>query len=227
MANNTTRTILKKKIQFKYILTLKTGLHIGATNCALSIGGVDNAVIRNPIDNKPYIPGSSLKGKMRSLLELKDGSYSSNQGPCNNKNERSAQLFGMAAGSKGGRISRLIVRDAFLLSEEAEFKNLDLQFTELKHENSINRITAEAKPRPIERVPAGAKFEVNMILNVYSCDNEEILKDTLSECIEILENDYLGGGGTRGNGQVEFTVMEGFDGGKQIFPKIPDAQECT
>jgi len=216
---------LEKKIQFTYTLKLVTGLHIGASNSALSIGGVDNAVIRNPIDNKPYIPGSSLKGKMRSLLELSDGTYNigekNNFGPCADIDKRAAKLFGVSADSedaKNIRTSRLIVRDAFLTDTEKEFtekfKNLDLPYTELKSENSINRITAHAIPRPIERVPAGAEFEVNMVLNVFSEDKETELIKTLEKCIELLENDYLGGGGTRGNGQIEFTNKRE----KVVFP---------
>lgn len=61
---------LEKKIVYTGIITLKTGLHIGGTNASLNIGGPDNFVVRNPIDNIPYIPGSSLKGKMRALVEF-------------------------------------------------------------------------------------------------------------------------------------------------------------
>ena len=54
-------------------ITLKTGLHIGAGDTEMRIGGTDNPVVKNPLDNRPYIPGSSLKGKIRSLLEWQLG----------------------------------------------------------------------------------------------------------------------------------------------------------
>ena len=60
------------RLQGKYIIQGKikvlTGLHIGGPTTGLNIGGVDNIVIKDA-KGKPYIPGSSLKGKMRSLLE--------------------------------------------------------------------------------------------------------------------------------------------------------------
>ena len=46
-----------------------TGLHIGGSRTAQAIGGVQNSVVRDPVTRRPYIPGSSLKGKLRSLLE--------------------------------------------------------------------------------------------------------------------------------------------------------------
>ena len=58
-------------------LELLSGLRIGASEGEIRIGGVDNQVIRNPINNEPYIPGSSLKGKVRSLLEWRSGAVKS------------------------------------------------------------------------------------------------------------------------------------------------------
>ena len=70
-------TQLKKKIFIKGEIELLTGTHIGGTNSAMGIGGPDSTVVRNPIDNKPYIPGSSLKGKMRAMVEIADGTIES------------------------------------------------------------------------------------------------------------------------------------------------------
>jgi CRISPR-associated protein Csm3 len=56
-------------------LELLTGLHIGAGKDEVKIGGMDNPVVRNPLTREPYIPGSSLKGKIRMLLELYYGLF--------------------------------------------------------------------------------------------------------------------------------------------------------
>ncbi len=50
-----------------------TGLHIGGTADSIDKGGIDNPVIKNPVTNEPYIPGSSLRGRIRALLEKKTG----------------------------------------------------------------------------------------------------------------------------------------------------------
>lgn len=202
---------LNKKLVYEGTISLKTGLHIGGTNETMSIGGLDKFVVRNPINNKPYIPGSSLKGKMRSLIELKYGCFSEGKtnGPSDDKTSVSGKLFGVGAGSKASLPSRLIVRDAELdTSNEDIFKNCDLLYTESKTEVSIDRITANSVPRTIERVPAGAKFKLNMVLNIFEGENEAELKSILKEAIELLENDYLGGNGSRGYGQVELRFGE-------------------
>ena len=199
-------TKLLKKIIYKGTITLKTGLHIGGANTALNIGGPDNFVVRNPLNKKPYIPGSSLKGKLRSLLELKLGEITidrkGNAKACENPEKVSASLFGIGA-NKGGHASRLIVRDCeMIIDNPDEFKNTDLLYTESKTEANIDRITSAANPRTYERVPAGAKFELNMVLNVFDTDKEEELKKHLEKAIMLLEDDYLGGSGSRGYGQV-------------------------
>ena len=63
---------LQKYISIRAKLVTKTGLRIGGTEEGMSIGGAENPVIRDYY-GKPYIPGSSLKGKMRSLLEQSTG----------------------------------------------------------------------------------------------------------------------------------------------------------
>lgn len=191
---------LQKKIIYTGTITLKTGLHIGGTNAALNIGGPDNFVIRNPISNKPYIPGSSLKGKMRSLLEIATGNLSSNS--------VSGRLFGYATPDEK-RPSRLIVRDAELdVSNPEMFERTDMLYTESKTETSIDRITANSNPRTIERVPAGARFKLNMVLNIFEEEDEQELIKTLKKGIELLHDDYLGGHGSRGYGQVEIQLEE-------------------
>lgn len=197
---------LVKKIIYTGTITLKTGLHIGGTNAALNIGGPDKFVVRNPINNVPYIPGSSLKGKMRALVEIAKGCISDGKAS-NDPKSISGELFGVATGRDDNRPSRLIVRDAELdLSKPEMFDNTDLPYTESKTEVAIDRITAKANPRTFERVPAGAKFKLNMVLNIFEGENEQRLKETLQLAIRLLQDDYLGGHGSRGYGQVEIKL---------------------
>lgn len=217
---------LLKKIIYTGNLVVKTGLHIGGTNASLNIGGPDKFVVRNPLTNIPYIPGSSLKGKLRSLLELALGE-TSNGKPSNDVRSKSGALFGVAGDNDSGHPSRLIVRDAEMATEAdskeelgkygltpemiPDYSNTDLPFTESKTEVSIGRITAKSNPRTFERVPAGAQFKVQMVLNVFDDDDEKSLKDSLHRAIALLHDDYLGGQGSRGYGQVKisFTQAEG------------------
>lgn len=198
---------LTKKIIVTAKLYLKTGLHIGGTNTALGIGGPDSLVVRNPITNIPYIPGSSLKGKMRSLIELHDGNIGPDEKASVDPNKRAGALFGTIGKDNNNHPSRLIVRDAEMdPKDEERLKNAgtDLPYTESKTEVTINRITAAAMPRTIERVPAGVSFNINMVINIFEGEDEEMLKDTLNLAMELLKDDYLGGNGSRGYGQVEF-----------------------
>lgn len=198
---------LKKKIIYTGTITLKTGLHIGGTNAALNIGGPDKFVVRNPINNIPYIPGSSLKGKMRSLIELYHGE-TDNGKPTNDPMSKAGALFGVSGDTKQSKPSRLLVRDAELDVNSRDFSNTDLPYTESKTEVAIDRITAKANPRTFERVPAGAKFNVNMVLNIFEGEDEVALKTTLQQAIQLLQDDYLGGHGSRGYGQVVFSDLE-------------------
>lgn len=199
---------LLKKIKYAGHLTLVTGLHVGGSDTSLGIGGVDKTIVRNPVDNLPYIPGSSIKGKMRSLLEMHFG-YTDDGKPTTDPNNEVGKLFGTTNGNQGGTRSRLIVRDAFLnLEKTPRFENADLYYAESKTENAIDRIAVISNPRTIERVPAGAVFNINFILNIYEGDNEEVLKATLKTGLRLLEEDYLGGNGSRGYGQVRVEWIE-------------------
>ena len=196
---------LIKKLDIHTALHLISGLHIGGNGDNVEIGGIDNPVIRNSIDRKPYIPGSSLKGKMRCLLEQIYGS------PKVGGNEKINNLFGFSGDNKP---SKIIVRDAFLTEESVkELKdrqdNLDAPFTEGKWENVIDRIKGTAEhPRQTERVPAGVSFDVEFILNIWDDDDEQEMLGLLKEGIKALENDYLGGSGSRGYGQVKFDELK-------------------
>jgi CRISPR-associated protein Csm3 len=199
---------LLKKIIYKGVITLKTGLHIGGSNTAMNIGGPDKFVIRNSLTGVPYIPGSSLKGKMRSLIEISEGCSSVSK----DAGSASGALFGVAINDKEktGKASRIIVRDCELITDDPDcnFSNTDLPYTECKTEATIDRVTSAANPRTFERVPAGAKFRLNMVLNIFEGEDEEKLVNTLKKAVELLEDDYLGGSGSRGYGQVKIEMEE-------------------
>lgn len=193
---------LVKKIKINTTIELLSGLHIGGSGDSVEIGGIDNPVIKLATsDNQPYIPGSSLKGKMRCLLEQIAGSAKvGGDDEINN-------LFGF---SQTNQPSKLIVRDAMLTPESAkklqDCENLDMPYTESKWENVIDRVKGTAEhPRQTERIPAGVKFDVEFVINVWDNDGEgKALVDLLKKGMNALENDYLGGNGSRGYGQIKF-----------------------
>ncbi len=205
-----------KRIIFKYILKTETGLKIGGGNSTFDIGGIDSPVIKNPITKEPYIPGSSIKGKMRSLYETSqhaDLVFSpKNDGkPLSDASLDVCKVYGVSADrhSKGNdiTITRAVFRDAALTEdskdelEKALGENI---YTEIKPENTINRLNSSAMPRFFERVPAGVKFSGEIVLTIFEGDDEEKLKNVIVNSIKLLEDSYLGGGGTRGSGKVKF-----------------------
>lgn len=200
---------LVKKIKITTTIELLTGLHIGGSKDSVEIGGIDLPVIKLATkDNQPYIPGSSLKGKMRCLLEQANGIVK--HGDIGNDNGTIRKLFGFTEGSKNAQPSRLIVRDAMLTSDSKtmleESDNLDMPFTENKFENTIDRVKGTAgNPRQIERVPAGAEFNAEFVINVWGgSKEEETMLKTFKDGIAMLTNDYIGGSGSRGYGQISF-----------------------
>lgn len=211
---------LLKKIEISGTITLKTGLHIGGTNSSMSIGGIDKGVIRNPLNNQPFIPGSSLKGKLRSLLEISLGNFDrgiSPHGPA--KSGPSAELFGNADSKVEQIPSRLIVRDAELQNHEKLLKATEIPYTEGKTEVVIDRITSSATPRQLERVPAGAVFSLNMVLNVWENEKADELKGNLLKALRLLHDDYLGGHGSRGYGQVELKIEKALEKDMDFYKK--------
>lgn len=203
-----------KKLSGKIVV--KTGLHIGAGNDKVEIGGMDNPIIRNPLTHEPYIPGSSIKGKMRSLMEWKFDKLKSTGGKvcsCGLPECKVCRVFGSAntksEEAKDRGPTRLIVRDAVLTKEWKEkFRNGN-SIVEEKNENSLNRITAEANSRPIERIVPGVEFDFEISYRVIDTDDggktdENYFKEVVLESLKLLQDDYLGGGGSRGNGQIEF-----------------------
>jgi CRISPR-associated protein Csm3 len=214
--------MIKSKVFVRGIMTAQTGLHIGGNSVGMAIGGADSVVVRNPVNNRPYIPGSSLRGKMRSLMERvrgeerqgSEGGFSWNGKEALAGKDPSTllgKLFGTAAETQGTP-TRLIVRDAHLTPESEQellnAPNADMPMTEVKTEVWIDRITSAANPRQIERVPAGAKFAFELILTLVGDDDRDLYLDRVYEGLRLVEADTLGGNGSRGYGQVKFTVSE-------------------
>src|ERR1700722_16977115 len=247
MSSHTAQTELKLigKLIVEGDIACQTGLHIGAGKGALEIGGADNPVVKDAY-GVPYIPGSSLRGKLRSLLEQSSGMavpselvyLSKRRGQevrihqSDRPDDEICLLFGRAAGrldrvsqesapsEEGGEKgekkesrergntgpARLTIYDAPLDSESitAQMReNLDDEITEVKSENAIDRITAQANPRTLERVPAGARFKVRLVLDIL-CEEDKALAARVIEGLRLLEDDALGGGGSRGSGRIRF-----------------------
>jgi CRISPR-associated protein Csm3 len=217
-------------------LRLETGLLIGAGDSEMHIGGVDKQVIRHPLSNLPYIPGSSLKGKMRSLLEWKTGAVQEKplgladldraNGAQKAAIKAIVQLFGVSGDAqlteeRAREIgpTRLSFWDCELSPAWLqEVESLNLGLTEVKSENSINRITGVAvAPRFFERVPAGATFDFRLSLKVL--DDEDLLPTVLAG-LRLIELDSLGGSGSRGYGKVKFVDLE-VDGEAVTLPADP------
>lgn len=206
---------LEKTKIFKGKIIIKTGLHIG-TGRGYDIGGVDSPVIKTS-KGIPYIPGSSLKGKIRSLLEIfyKKSINDKGRHECNDDSCNICLLFGSPNLNKQ---TRLLFRDSFLDEEDFEkkrkegfFKDSQMltKYTELKIENSIDRIsgkTGHGSLRQIERVPKGAVFKFEIVMNCFEGDNVEELEAHLYKGFELLANNYLGGSGSRGYGAVSIKL---------------------
>ncbi len=191
---------INKRVKITYRLKVKTGLHIGGSKGVYGIGGLDSPVIKNPVTNEPIIPGSSIKGKVRMLLEVV---HPEDQNKFN-------KMFGYRQGEQNNPLSRVIFRDLELTKESKEelSKALDGEYTEIKAENTIDRARGTAKsPRFIERVPAGAVFEGEYIVQYLNTDQDNDFEELVKKGFKLLENNYLGGSGSRGYGKVEFEII--------------------
>lgn len=230
-------------------LKLITGLHIGGSDDTMKIGGIDSAVVKREVFvnpdgsinydgtgkkiSEPYIPGSSLKGKIRSLLEhtfglireqkliLKDkagqpvdSSFAKKLDDETMKKKAGLiiTLFGESAGSgdtQATKITRAIFRDSFLTNESRKlYLEGKISLSEEKAENTINRVSVTATPRFMERVPSGVAFDFEVIIRPFDEDSGLPLLQTLQLGMKLLENDTLGGGGSRGNGKITFDIFE-------------------
>lgn len=207
-------------------LELVTGLRIGAGDSEMHIGGVDNTVIKHPHTQSPYIPGSSLKGKMRSLLEWRSGAvkedalgwndFEKASGSQQAEVKRILQLFGISGDAKLGveqmgtiGPARVSFWDCNLNSEwEKQVREDNFSLTEVKSENRINRISGVAEhPRQTERVPAGGQFEFRLSIKRLDGDGDDLL-NTVLQGLKLLELDSVGGSGSRGYGKVRFIGLK-------------------
>jgi len=243
MSNEKKRIItLHGRVFIKGNIKAVTGLHIGGAAGALEIGGVDSPVIRNPLNNQPYIPGSSLRGKMRSLTErLKGSEQNFPVGKTRGKEvyvhtcqaddppKQDAEMdkwradyaakflacpvcsvFGVTGDEPVPHPTSLVVRDVFLNKDSADELDAatDFPYTEIKWEATIDRVTSAATPRQIERVPAGAIFDgFELVYNIYDESGWKHF-DTILKALQLIEDDYLGGLGSRGGGKVAFEISE-------------------
>lgn len=215
------------KLEITGVIEVLTGLHIGGSDVDLNIGGIDNEVAKH--NNKPYIPGSSLAGKLRHLIAKQNGFYDLKadrghlallfNGTGFNEPDYSPNSKDKNGNYNNGKVlathTRLLIRDCYLIEE----LNQDIDdILEDKAENVINRATGKAMPRHLERVVSGTKFRLNMIMDIY--ENDEVIKlcETMNLGFLLLNNDYLGGSGSRGYGAVNITIDEvkklEFTGGK-------------
>ena len=234
------------KVIIRGDLELKTGMRIGGTTGGLKVGGVDLNVITDPF-GKPYIPGSSLKGKMRSLIEKLEANQRGlqfwNKKEKNNivghecKDDESynncavCKVWGVLGGINFTvpTLTRLIVCDTYLdessITDEMK-ENLELKWTEVKFETAINRITGTAlggSLRQAERVPAGARFKDKdegglIIFNVFDESDKDLLRKVFV-AMELLEHDYLGGMGSRGYGRISFRNVEVYWNRREDYEK--------
>lgn len=225
--------------QIRGVLELRSGLHIGSGKAGVEIGGVDNPVLRHPHHKRPYIPGSSLKGKLRSLLEWALDRVDSSGEPWSG-HENAAfdsllqdpilRIFGTARKEWRGGPTRLVVRDAELQKEwVTRIEQRGLPLTEDKMEVTIDRIRGAAAhsvgPRIMERVPAGARFDFELSFRQFAVGGDGGKGDLeylnrVFEGLKLMEGDALGGSGSRGYGQIRIaelavdgeSVQKQFDG---------------
>lgn len=266
---------LQGRVFLTFTIEAISGLHIGGSDVGVEIGGVDKTVIRDPLSNRPYIPGSSLKGKVRSLLEKYEGlpqnqrigqgaihscgaNYSRDDQKTQGRAEYEAcavcQVFGVPGEREFGIATptRLVVRDVQMSEESARkletLARTDLPYTEIKTEVSIDRVTSAANPRQMERVPAGVTFSpAEMVYSIYAGDGCDPARDVgnvaeLVKGLVLLEDDYLGGLGSRGSGKVRLTgikvkvrskgdvlseaqLLGEYDSLNQLVKKLPELQQ--
>src|SRR6266496_2718940 len=255
MSAHTSQTELKLigKLMLEEELHCQTGLHVGAGKGSLEIGGSDNPVVKDAF-GRPYVPGSSLRGKIRSLLEQSSGlavpaelvylSRRKGQEVRIHQSDRPDDEICLLFGRNPGRMervqgesldtsqatpARLAVFDAPLDVDSitaAMRENLDDELTEVKSENAIDRITSQANPRTLERVPAGARFRVRFVLDVL-CEEDAVLFLRVLEGLRLLEDDSLGGGGSRGSGRVSFANLRVVWRGKGYYSTGAEEKEIA
>ena len=191
------------KIEITGIIQAETGIHIGGNSQFAAIGAVDSPVIRDVYTDYPMIPGSSLKGKMRTLLAKQ---YNKGLEKPENDDDRILRLFGSA--EKGQiQFSRLIFSDMIMVNAE-KLQKQGISQTETKFENTIKRLTAVAMPRQIERAVRGSEYELHLIYNLEKEEEFEEDMKLLRHAMTLLTYDYIGGHGSRGYGKILFKDLD-------------------
>jgi len=193
------------------IITLRSGTRIGGADDELTIGGVDLTCIKDPASQRPYLPGSSLKGRMRAQLERHLGKLDGRE-PCGcaKKDCPVCRIFGPHKKTKHDLgPTRIIVRDASMCDDSTPV-------LETKVESLNKRDTGAAEhPRSIERVATGTRFQLEIGLQVYDRDKDfrygdktgnEALLEAVNHALQLVERTGLGAGTSKGYGQVEITV---------------------
>ncbi|MCS6891308.1 MAG: type III-A CRISPR-associated RAMP protein Csm3 [Rhodovarius sp.] len=204
-------------------LRLKSGLHIGAGKDSVEIGGIDNPLIKHPFTGEPYIPGSSLKGKLRFLLEWAFGkirgdgqAWGFNGDQPADADDPVLRIFGNALKDWKGGPTRLLMRDAPLCEEDRNrYLAAPDSFFEEKTEVLIDRISGKAHdrvgPRQTERVPAGVAFDFACVFRLYDTGDggarDLACLNWLIQGLALLEEDALGGSGSRGYGRIAFEEL--------------------
>lgn len=195
------------KLEISGVIESLTGLHIGGGSQFAAIGAVDSVVIKDIQDDLPMIPGSSFKGKLRSLLS-KQLSFGNLPKEHNKDDDRIKRLFGHAE-SKNPKTSRIYFSDIFMSEESREeLENSDMDATEIKFENTITRSTGVANPRQIERAIKGIRYDMSLIYNI---ENESEIEEDfklLKMAFKLLKYDYLGANGSRGYGRVDIKDLD-------------------
>lgn len=219
---------LRSKIFITGLIVSKTGMHIGGSKSALDIGGIDLNVIKNG-HGIPFIPGSSLKGKLRSLSARLVGSIAISSNDVSKEYKAKYpqdeyitdenfpymyQLFGSSGDNEDkGEVTRLLVRDAYLdtthFAQHFNNNEMELEYTDVKWENTVDRIVGSAKnPRQLERVPAGVQFDFEIVLDDYDDGKTDSLLAHIRTAMHLLQDDYIGGNGSRGYGRIEFKDVQ-------------------
>ncbi len=226
-------------------IVVETGLRIGGSQETMEISGLDNPIIRNPANAEPFIPGSSLKGKMRSLSEWYWGEIPQDGNVTRpHITKDTARVFGIPAQDpkkqddpeKAKALqqgpTRLLVRDARLTDDWREAFKSGRPLTEVKSENSINRLTSVANPRPMERVLPDVSFQLEIVYRVFDVDGDggkrdrELFDKIVLKALALVQADALGGGSSRGNGKVRFEGLT--DNGRSVeLPKLTFANEVA
>lgn len=198
--------MMKKICVLDIKLKLLSGMHIGGYDSTFDIGGADSDVIKNPLNRQPYIPGSSFKGKLKSLLTYKNGKVSGDKIEISDPVIRNI-FESVILDESRPSITRALFRDLILTDGSKQYLESILgyeTYTEIKAENSIDQLKGTAKsPRFIERVPTGAEFNGQIVLTVFEGDDEAKMKAAIEESLSLLELNYIGGSGSRGYGRVK------------------------